>query len=675
MKKLITSFFIFWLIIPGPVLANVTPNDTYYGNQWYLSKIKADVAWDKITSSPDIVIAVIDSGIQINHPDLRDNIWKNKKEIAGNGIDDDHNGFIDDANGWDFINNVPDPSPKFSPGWTEAGVSHGTMVAGIIAAAGNNREGIAGITWRAQIMPLKILNDKGEGRVSDVIRAIDYAVKNGADIINLSFVSFNYSQGLQDAISRAHQAGVLVVAAAGNEQSGGEGYDIDKTPIYPACYDGQFGENMVIGVAATDALDQKTHFSSYGSHCVDLVAPGISFFSTVTSGIDSANPNKYYDGYWSGTSMATPLISGTLALIEQANPELTQREVVNILFAATDNVSRLNPAYPGKLGNGRLNVDQAVELAKQRLFSRMGRLLILPVSGDKPAKIAAVNGEFVNNFSALDKTRGAVSLAAGDVNGDDQPEIVAGSPVGSVSQIKIFSTSGKLIKQFNPYDKNFRGGVNLAVADIDNDNRAEILVAPSSTGPAQIKIFDFNGKLKKQFFAMAKNWRGGLSLAVGDLDGHGSQEIVIGTGAGQEPQIKIFTAEGKLLGAFFPYEKKFRGGVKVAVANIDGRRDHNKAEIIVAPGKGREPQVKIFDNSGQLKKQFLAYNKNWQSGFSLAADDLNNDGLAEIAVGANPGAAPHVRIFTGNGLLLESFYAWEESFKGGANIGIIKMNN
>ncbi|MFA5109715.1 MAG: S8 family serine peptidase [Patescibacteria group bacterium] len=674
MKKLITSFFIFCFFLGGPVLAGITPNDPYYSYQWYLTKIKADSAWEKVSASPDIVIAVIDSGIEINHPDLRENIWRNAKEIAGNKIDDDHNGFVDDVNGWDFVNNLPDPSPKFSAGWTEAGVAHGTMIAGIIAASGNNKEGVAGVTWDAKIMPLKVLNDRGEGKAGDVIRAIDYAINNGADIINLSFVSFNYSEELQEAVRRAHNSGVIIVAAAGNEQEIGEGYNIDQTPIYPACYDGDSGENMVIGVAATDALDQKAKFSSYGNRCVDLAAPGISFFSAISAKSDPANPGKIYDGYWSGTSMAAPLVSATLALIETANPELSRREVVNILFASTDNISRLNPDYPGQLGNGRLNVNRAVELAKERLYSRMGRLLILPASGNKELRLTAANGDLFKKMAEANFKSGS-NLAAGDVNGDGTEEFILAAGVGTESQIKIFDSAGKLLKQFLAFDKKFRGGVNLAVADIDNDNRSEIIAAQAQSGNGQIRIFDSAGKLKRQFLTSGKSWRGGLSVAAGDLDGKGDQEIVVGYAAGAEPQVRIFTADGKLTSVFLAYEKKFRGGVQVAAANLDGHRNHGKAEIIVAPGKGREPLVKIFDNRASLEKQFLAYGRNWQEGMSLAAGDLNNDGISEIAVGARPGAAPHVRVFDDAGTLLESFYAWEEGFKGGVNVGIIKINN
>lgn len=674
MKKLITSFFILSLFLAEPVLATLKPNDIYYGNQWYLTKIKADSAWEKISSSPDVIIAVIDSGIQINHPDLRDNIWQNRLEIIANNKDDDNNGFIDDINGWDFVSNVPDPNPKFSGAWTESGVSHGTMMAGIIAARGNNKQGVAGVTWSAKIMPLKVLNDSGEGKISDVIRAIDYATNNGADIINLSFVSFRYSLAMQEAIRRAHNAGIIVVAAAGNEQAAGSGYDISKTPIYPACYDGDFGENMVIGVAATDALDQKAKFSSYGASCVDLAAPGISFFNTVTAGLDPTNPNKLYDGYWSGTSMATPLVSGALALIMQANPELSRREVVNILFASTDNISRLNPDYPGQLGNGRLNVDRAVEMARELLYKRIGRLIIIPLNGKKDWKLTATNGELINNLNFNEK-RAGFSLVSGDVNNDGQEEIILGAPSGQEPLVKIYNQEGKLLKQFLGADKNFRGGLNLAILTLANNGGIEILTVPASNGQGQVRIFDSQGRLKRQFMATAKNWRGGLSIAVGDLEGRDQPQIVVGYGAGQEPQVKIFSLDGKLVGAFLAYEKKFRGGVKLVVANTNGRAEHNKDEIIVVPGKGREPLVKIFNNYAQVQKQFLAYNSNWRSGFSLAAGDLNNDGVAELVFGANAGAAPHVRIFDGRGTILESFYAWEESFNGGVNAGIIKMNN
>ncbi len=675
MKKLITSFFILFLVLAEPVLASIIPNDPYYRNQWYLAKINANNAWEKISESPNIIIAVIDSGIDINHPDLKDNIWHNDREIAGNNKDDDNNGFADDANGWDFVLNNSNPSPKFSGDWTEAGVSHGTMVAGIIAARGNNNQGVAGVVWKTKIMPLKVLNDKGEGKISDVIRAIDYATNNGASIINLSFVNFNYSEAMQDAITRAHKAGVMIVAAAGNEQAAGEGYNIDKTPIYPACYDGNFGENMVIGVAATDALDQKAYFSSYGSRCVDIAAPGISFFSTVTPGSDKNDTNKYYDGFWSGTSLATPLVSASLALIAQANPELNRREIVNILFASTENISRLNPNYSGQLGNGRLDLNRAVELAKESLYSKLGRLIVFPISGNQEVKLTAVNGDLVKKQFGQNNIKPNSSVAIGDVNGDNIDEIVVGSPAGVEPYIMVLNSDGKLLKKFLAYDKNFRGGVNIALANFDNNEQLEIVSVPASYSTAQVRIFDYNGKIQNQFLAVDKRIVGSWSIAAGNVEGKGENKIVLAFGEGQEPQVRVFDKKGKLSSIFLAYEKKFRGGVNVAVANVDGRGNRDQAEIITVPKKGREAQVKIFNNFGQVKNKFSAYNKNWQGGANLTAGDVNNDGISEIALGANPGGAPHIRIFDNQGALKESFYAWGADWSGGVNLGIIKLSN
>ena len=674
MKKIITSFFIIFTFFIGSSQAAIVPNDPFFSNQWYLSKIRADSAWEKITESPHTVIAVIDSGIQIDHPDLKNNIWINTKEVAGDGLDNDNNGFIDDIFGWDFVNNVPDPSPKFTDGWTEAGVSHGTMVAGIIAAHGNNNIGVTGVTWRAKIMALKALNDKGEGRVSDVIRAIDYAINNGADIINLSFSSLNYSEGLQEAIYRAHAAGIMIVAAAGNEQASGSGYSTDTTKIYPACYDGRLiGENMVIGVAATDALDQKTRFSSYGFSCIDIAAPGISFFNTVTNG-NVPGADKYYDGYWSGTSMAAPLVSATLALIQQTNPELSRRETVNILFASADNISRLNPEYLGQLGNGRLNTNRAVEMAKNALNSRLGYIFVAPQSVGQEPKIVTANGNLVTSWLDSDFSPGS-SFATGDVDGDGLEEVVIGAAIGEPPKVVIFDKNGNKKFDFFTHEPSFLGGINVAVFDLNNDGRQEIIIAPASAGPAEIKIFDYQGSLKNSFFIADRNWRGGLSIAAGDLDGKGKAQIVAGFGPGHEPQIRLINSEGRVIGVFLAYEKSFRGGVNVAVANLDGRIDRSKAEIIVAPGPGRAPQIKIFDHRAKLKNSFLGYDSSWQAGVSISAGDIDNDGVAEIILSAYPGGAPHIRIFNLAGNILESFYTFVENFTGGIKAGIIMIKN
>ncbi len=676
MYKRLTFFLIFLIAfgaMPLAVFSAVVPNDPYFKEQWYLQKIKADLAWERIKASPNITIAVIDSGVQIDHPDLQANIWVNQNEIAGTGLDDDNNGFIDDIHGWDFVSNTADPSPKFDAGWSESGLSHGTMVAGIIGAVGNNNIGVSGVTWQAKIMPLRVLNNQGEGRISDVVRAIDYAINNGADIINLSFVGFTYSASLQAAINRATEAGVIVVAAAGNEQINGQGFNTDDVPIYPACY----GANnpLVIGVAATDALDQKTDFSSYGFACIDIAAPGVSFFNTITKGANRLQPNLLYDGYWSGTSMSAPVISGTLALIAEINPKLSPPEIVDVLFKTADNISWLNPDYLGRLGAGRVNVYRAVETARELLYSRLGRLLVVPAqSSDLPGLLSDQAGNTLKEWDLATAIKNGAKVAAGDISGNGESEIIIGSGPGSEPEIKIFNRAGKLIGRFFAYNRNFLGGMSVAVADLDGNGQGEIIVGAGPGGGPHVRIFDQRGNLKGQFFAADLNFRGGVNVAAGSIDGRPGAKIVIGLGPGSDPAVKIFDRWGNLLGAFLAYEKSFKGGVVVAVANIDGRVDR-KDEIIVAPGPGRSPQVKIFSDQAKLKKSFLAFSANWQNGVSLAAGDLNNNGLADIVVGALAGGDPQIRIWNGQGQLLESFYVWDRDFDGGVNVGVIQLLN
>ena len=660
--------------------ASIIPSDTLFANQWYLQKIKAVEAWDKVRESPETVIAIIDSGIQINHPDLKSNIWLNSKEIPDNNIDDDRNGFIDDINGWDFVNNTADPEPKFQAGWTEAGILHGTIIAGIAAASGNNAAGIAGVTWRAKIMPLKALDDKGEGSTNTVVKAIDYAIHNGADIINLSFVGLGYSKTLDEAIKRAYDAGIIIVAAGGNETEQGAGSSLDITPMYPVCHDGPGSANRVIGVAATDTIDQKAPFSSYGFKCIDISAPGMSIFSTIVYqpdySISGQAFNNYYGGYWSGTSVAVPMVSGALALIKSANPGLNRNQIIKILFDNSDNINRLNPNYLNKLGKGRLNVALAVSQAVNLLNSKTAKLIVAPFSNlPSLIKITDQDGKTEKQFFAYEeKFKGGASITSGDVNGDGLEEIITGARAGGGPHVRIFNINGELVGQFFAYSENFRGGVNVAAGDIDQDGLAEIITAPSSNAAPEIKIFDYRGKLKRTFLAYDKNFRGGVNLAVGDINSDGMVEIVTGAGAGGGPHVRVFKPSGQVISQFFAYDKQFRGGVKIAIGKITNNLRSDYLEIVTAPGKGGGPHIKIFNSSGILIKHFFAFTANFRGGVNLAAADINNDGFAEIIAGAGPSGAPHVRVFDRKNNIIGSFYAFAETDSGGVNVGIIQIN-
>src|SRR3989339_189728 len=611
--------------------AAIIPSDSYFNNQWYLKKIKAPEAWNTVRESSGVVIAIIDTGVQIDHPDLRDNIWKNKKEIPDNGIDDDRNGFIDDVFGWDFVNNLADPRPKFKEGYTQDGIIHGTVVAGIAAASGNNASGITGVSWNTKIIPLKALNDKGEGDTKDIIKAIDYAILNGADIINFSFVGFGFSKSLETAIRRAYKAGVVMVAAAGNEENEEkQGYFLDEVPMYPVCHDGNYRENMVIGVAATDALDQKAKFSGYGFKCIDISAPGVSIFST---SVYSPNQyfkempfDKYHDGYLSGTSMAVPMVSAAVALVETANPALSKAEVINILLDSSDNINRLNPGYLGQLGRGRLNINEAVAKAHALKTRQLNRI------------IAAPHG----NYKSL---------------------------------IKIFGQSGQKDAEFTVYNEGFRGGVNVASGDVDGDGHDEIITGAGAGGGPHVKIFDSDGNLKGQFFAYREGFRGGVNVASGDVDGDGHDEIITGAGAGGGPQVRIFRAHGDIEGQFFAYDENFRGGVRVATIGAGNGTRRSKEDIITAPGAGGGPQIKVFDNHARILAQFFAFNQKFKGGVSIAAIDINLDGTDDIITGAGSGGTPHIRVFSKRGIILGSFFGFEEGFGEGVNVGTVSIKN
>ncbi len=328
------------------------PNDPGYGSMYGLNNTgqtggtsgadtDAPEAWDISTGKSSTVVAVIDEGVDVNHPDLDDNLWVNTDEIPGNGVDDDKNGYVDDVNGYDFANNdasVYDPDIL-----TGEGDEHGTHVAGTIAAEGNNGGGVTGVNWDAQIMSLKFLGVNG-GFTSDAVEAINYAVNNGSKISNNSWGGGGDSQALRDAIANADSKGHLFVAAAGNGGSDGVGDDNDATPAYPASYD----NSNIISVAATDDDDGLASFSNFGAKSVDLGAPGVGILSTL--------PDNSYARY-SGTSMATPHVSGVAALIKSENPGFDDAKLKSQILGTAETVSSLN----GKtLTGGRLNSAQAL---------------------------------------------------------------------------------------------------------------------------------------------------------------------------------------------------------------------------------------------------------------------------------------------------------------------------
>lgn len=340
-----------------------SPNDPNYPSQWALDNtgqtggtVDADIdavqAWDINTDCSGVVIGVVDSGIDWRHEDLAENIWQNLAEDADgdgkviekingvwqfdpddlNGIDDDGNGYTDDLVGWDFLNGDNDPSD---------GLEHGTHVAGIIGAKGNNNIGISGVCWEAQLAALRFIGNNRIGNAFDAAAAIDYAVQVNMPISNHSYGNYFSNTTLDLAIQNAQANGHLIVAAAGNGGQDTVGDDNDITNVYPA----SLPHDNIISVAATNENDQKAVFSNYGANTVDIAAPG--------KFIQSCYPNDNY-GVKSGTSMAAPMVTGACALYKQFYPNRTYQDIVQSVLITADPITSMNGRCTS---NGRLNAN------------------------------------------------------------------------------------------------------------------------------------------------------------------------------------------------------------------------------------------------------------------------------------------------------------------------------
>lgn len=277
--------------------AAATTTDPLFSEQWSLADdtaIGAGPAWSQTTGG-NVTVAVIDSGVDAGHPDLQGNLWSNPREIPGNAIDDDGNGFIDDTQGWNFVANTPNAGDDNG---------HGTHVAGIIGAKGNNGIGVAGVAWNVKIMPIKVLDSSAIGSASTLALGIRYAIANGAQVINLSVSGPGYSRAFEEAVQLASDSGVVVVGAAGND-----GRDVDVAPVYPAAFEAP----LMLAVAATAPGGGLSPVSNFGPGHVDIAAPGQDIVSTAAGG-----------GYErrTGTSMAAPHVVGALVLLAAARPDL-----------------------------------------------------------------------------------------------------------------------------------------------------------------------------------------------------------------------------------------------------------------------------------------------------------------------------------------------------------------
>lgn len=343
-----------------------TGADPLFNNQWGMNDIGVADAWKVTLGSPDMIVAVIDTGVDYTHEDLLPNLWRNKKEIPNNNIDDDKNGYVDDEVGWDFASNdnkpydlALDPLDILFKG---GNAGHGTHCAGNVAARGNNGKGVAGVAPNVKIMSLRFITEKGQGTTADAIKAIEYAVNNGAKVMSNSWGSEGEeagspeNQALRDAVQLAQDKGVLFIAAAGNGHKGvGYDNDTDKAPGYPASYD----HDIIISVAALDSSDNLGSFSNWGAKTVDIGAPGVKVYSTmVDQGYSDIVIDKYgFKATWDGTSMATPHVAGAAALYWSAHPGKSWQDVKAAILGSA---KKINSLANKSVSGGKLDVKELI---------------------------------------------------------------------------------------------------------------------------------------------------------------------------------------------------------------------------------------------------------------------------------------------------------------------------
>jgi serine protease len=372
----------------------LTPNDPSFNSQWGLANINAPAAWNYFSTGSNVVVAIVDDAIERTHSDLSPNLWVNTGEIAGNNIDDDNNGYIDDINGYDVGSNDNNPNPPSSA------FDHGTHVAGIVSARSNNGVGVASIGFSCKLMCVKSTTTVGQ--VTNGYDGIVYAAVSGAHVINMSWGGPSSSTTGQNIVNYAAGQGCILIAAAGNDNV--------NTQFYPAAY------NNVVSVAATTSTNAKASFSNYGTW-IDVSAPGNNIYSTTVG-------NTY--GNKSGTSMASPMVAGLAGLMKSLNPTMPNADLINCLLTTAANIDAQNPSFIGQLGSGRIDAAAAMACVATSLNN--------PPVADFSANFTAISagGSVVfTNLSTYNPTTWSWTFTGGTpstFNGQNPPSITYNTP-------------------------------------------------------------------------------------------------------------------------------------------------------------------------------------------------------------------------------------------------------
>ncbi len=428
------------------------PNDPQLATQYALTKVEAAKAWDINKGNKKIIIAIVDSGVDIDHPDLAGNIWTNDDPV--NGVDDDRNGYVDDIHGWDFggLSGTPDNDP------TEDSPTHGTHVAGIASAVTNNAIGVAGLGYNCTIMPIKTSqHDIGDRTVAYGYAGILYAVENGADIINCSWGGYSYSKAAQEIIDYAVSKGVVVIASAGNEA--------ENISIYPGAYKG------VLSVGFTNSTDSRSSMSNYGLN-VDVMAPGVNILNTWQD-------DTYT--YLSGSSMASPLVAGLAGLVKEQFPGYSPLQISEQIRATCDDIDDLNSFYAKQLGKGRVNAYRALTETNAKSARISDISFTDEGNGNKvfePGEIVRIDVSFINYLTPLSGL--SVTLSTSNPNVEITSASFSAGAIGMMKEISNSSAPFRFkVKESAPKNEVVRFVLDYKDGSYTDHELVDVLINPS----------------------------------------------------------------------------------------------------------------------------------------------------------------------------------------------------
>ena len=690
------------------------PNDPMVqdGTQWGVNNfgqnggvagadIKASAGWNFSRGTGQTVVAVLDDGVDYTHPDLAGNMWRNPGEVAGNGVDDDGNGYVDDVHGIGVVANNGDPMPA----GTDA---HGTHVSGTIGAVGNNGIGVSGVAQRTRIMGVNIFQASGGYLVSDEITGVAYAVANGAKVLNGSIGgTYGFLQSEFDAYNGARAAGVIAIIAAGNSS-----LNIDGGTSFPAGL--SVSLDNVVTIAAVDRTDSMSSFSNYGPQTVNIAAPGSDVMSTVRNG-------QYQ--LFNGTSMATPHVAGAVTVFWDANPTATYQEVI----AALKQSARPLPALVNRVStSGTLDLDKFLSLGGSTVYATGAGQ-----GGGPHVKVYRGGGVEIASFYAYDaKFTGGVRVATGDVNGDRTADIVTVAGPGGGPHVKVFDgRTFQEIASFFAFEPGFTGGLTVATGDVNADGLMDVIVGADRGGGPRVSVFSqltAGGAFTRiaDFFAYDPGFRGGVNVAAGVFTAGGKQaDVVTAPGRGGGPHVRRFSAAALLAGRATVVSEAMvgdpndRSGLFVSTGDLNGDK---VADVITGAASG-DPVVRMSNGSnmapmGVMRNPFTGqlaglmdpadplFATAWTSptllngllppgtapsalvstdalakpgvaagfmfGARVAAQDINGDKVADIIVAGGPNDAPTVALVNGADLsVIRNFAAYDPAFSGGVFVG------